>query len=120
MTFPTSYNYYSLNSATSTGAGSVIDVTGLDQTKPPTIFFLISGSATIQMQVSPDKVNWVNFGAAITASGEYSLPPAGVYYRPNVTVYGSGTISVIVGPGQTTDGEWAGVSAPSVSTTGVQ
>lgn len=119
MSFPTSYNFYSLNSATGTGVGATIDCSGIDVGAPPTLFVLISATATVQMQVSPDKTNWVNFGTAITASGEYTLPPAGVYYRPSATI-SSGSVTVIVGPGQTARGDWAGVAAPQVSTTGVQ
>lgn len=120
MSFPTSYNFYSLNAATSTGVGAAIDVSSCDQLHPPTLYVLISGLATVQMQISPDKTNWVDFGTAISSSGEYTLPPGGVYYRPNVTSRSSGTITVIVGPGQNARGELVGVSAPVASTTGVQ
>jgi len=53
-------------------------------------------AGTLQVQVSPDNVNWVNEGAALTAPGKVSIPAAAQFVRGDCTSYTSGTISMVV------------------------
>jgi hypothetical protein len=51
---------------------------------------------TAQVQISPDNVNWVDEGAALTTPGRVSIPGDAQFVRVNVTAYTSGTVESVV------------------------
>lgn len=110
MSLKTADPYYLLSSVTTTGAGvKVADLTG--QITGPAIQVVISATATVQLQASIDRTNWVTLNT-LTSSDIYVLDIRGCYFRANVSSYGSGTVSVIVGPGMTIGGHLAVTSGP--------
>jgi hypothetical protein len=83
----------------------------------PVMQVIISNTATVTIQQSLDRTNWVTM-ATTTTSDSFVLPCPGVYYRPNVTAWTSGTVTVLVGPGQNTAGLIASAGAPTTYSTG--
>lgn len=112
--------YTAMAAQAATGAGSVVDISGLISVPGmpgPVCQVIITGTATVQLQQSLDQTNWVT-EATTTVSDSFVLPCAGVYYRPNVSAFTSGTVTVLVGPGQNTAGLIASPGAPTVYSTG--
>lgn len=106
---------YQLQSTTTTGASTnIADITGF--IAGPCIQIIISATATVLIQASLDRVNWVTTNT-ITTSDAYVLDIRGCYYRSNVSA-NSGTVTVLVGPGLTIGGQVAITRGPASSTTG--
>lgn len=51
---------------------------------------------TLQMQVSPDNVNWIDEGSPVTAPARINIPVAAKYVRGDCTAFTSGDISMDV------------------------
>jgi hypothetical protein len=78
--------------------GAVAANAGINVSDLETANYWVTGTfvGTLQVQVSPDNVNWVNQGSALTAPGTISIPASAQYVRGNCTAYTSGTISGVV------------------------
>ena len=81
-----------LKAVTATGAGEAVRPIGKDRS------IQIDGitNATVLVQVSEDNANWHTVITA-TADGHYQLESNSRYMRANVSVYTSGTITVVAG-----------------------
>lgn len=115
MAYKSNQLYTPLNAATTTGASSVIDVSGLIAgvgVPGPTLTVIITGTATVQIQQSLDQATWITL-ATISASDSYVLLPSGLYYRVNVSAISSGSVTAQVGPGLTTGGMSATPAKPA-------
>lgn len=51
---------------------------------------------SVQLQISNDNENWINFGAALTTAGMTTLALYAGYIRVNVTAWVSGSFNVIL------------------------
>ncbi len=112
--------YTAMAAQAATGAGSVVDVSGLISVPGmpgPVMQIIITNTATVTIQQSLDRTNWTTM-ATTSTSDSFVLPCPGVYYRPNVTAWTSGTVTVLVGPGQNTSGLIASSTGPTVYSTG--
>lgn len=91
---------------TGTGASTDVSVLGQDGGSPGRgydipdrhihVTGVTAGSNTVKIQGSVDGSNWVDWIAAFTADGYYIINDGPMYIRTNCTVYGSGTVSVVV------------------------
>jgi hypothetical protein len=101
-------------STDTTGAGTTIDVSGF--LFGPAVIIIISATATVQIQQSFDRVNWIT-AVTISSSDAYVLEPRGLYYRTNVTA-NTGTVTASVGPGILQDGAFCGVRSNTTKSGG--
>lgn len=105
-----------LNAVTGTGAGTVVaDTTGF--TDGPVMQIVITGTATVQIQEALDRTNWTTM-ASVTSTDAYVLPAKGCYYRANVSAITGGSVTVLVGPGITTQGQLGMTRPPTVKSGG--
>jgi hypothetical protein len=101
---------FQAHATSSTGAGTIIDVSGLGF--GPVINIIISATATVQIQQSFDRTNWITL-ITLSGSDSYVLDPRGLYYRDNVTA-NTGLVTVAVGPGALLDGTLCGIKSVTV------
>jgi uncharacterized membrane protein len=86
-----------MQNQTSTGPGNWVTI---NPALARTIQAVITGSASVDIEVSNDGVNAVKVQTGITASGGYVDNDPWQYVRANVTSLSSGAVSVIMGTAQ--------------------
>jgi len=77
-----------------TGPGNWVNI---NPAQSRTIQVVITGTATVDIEVSNDGVNAIKIQTGITASGGYVDVDPWQYVRANVTSIASGTVSAIMG-----------------------
>lgn len=116
--------FVSLNAVTGTVTGTPVEVAGFDDGFAPLCFITLTGTATVLLEAADRNLagsylNVSNPAAGYTANTIVVLDPRVPFYRPRVSAYTSGTITVSFGPGRAR-GLLANVRGAVVVSSGVE